>query len=303
MADLVPKKIETTNNYIESIRSFLKNVWKATRHVRKNNLFLVGVVICFTWIFVAIFAAQLAPYDPMLDQDLTNRFQRPSSDYLFGTDVLGRDILSRVIYGSRISLTAGIITIVFAGILGIVIGSVAGYFGGWVDEALMRLADLFMAFPAIILAISIAAALGPSLFNSVIAITVVRWPTYARVMRSLVIGIKENEYVVASQALGASHFRIIWKDILPNSIAPVLVVATLDFGNALLTFSGLSFLGLGEAPPTPEWGSMVAEGAQYFSYWWIGTFPGFAIFTMAMGGNFVGDGLRDLLDPRLRKQI
>ena len=267
-----------------------------------NHLFMAGSVVCFVWILVAVFSYQIVPYDP-LAQDLERRFEPPSFVHWFGTDTLGRDIFSRVIVGSRLSLTAGIITVLIAGTIGSLFGAFAGYFGGLIDDIMMRISEMVMAFPAIILAMTITAALGPSLYNTILAMVIVSWPNYARVMRSMVIYIKQNEYVDASRTLGASESRTMFVEVLPNSLGPVIVMGTLDLGNAILIFSGLSFLGLGAPPPNPEWGAMVADGMQNFGYWWIGSFPGLAIFTISIAANFLGDGLRDYLDPRLRKSF
>ena len=269
---------------------------------KENHLFMAGSVVCFVWILVAVFSYQIVPYDP-LAQDLARRFEPPSFDHWFGTDTLGRDIFSRVIVGSRLSLTAGIITVLIAGTIGSLFGAFAGYFGGLIDDIMMRISEMVMAFPAIILAMTITAALGPSLYNTILAMVIVSWPNYARVMRSMVIYIKQNEYVDASRTLGASESRTMFVEVLPNSLGPVIVMGTLDLGNAILIFSGLSFLGLGAPPPNPEWGAMVADGMQNFGYWWIGSFPGLAIFTISIAANFLGDGLRDYLDPRLRKSF
>jgi peptide/nickel transport system permease protein len=269
---------------------------------RQNKLFAFGIVICGLWVFVALFAGLLVPYDP-LAQDLAVRFQPPGPGHLCGTDSLGRDILSRVIMGSRLSIEGGLLTIIFASLAGIVYGGIAGFAGGLVDEALMRLSELVQAFPTIILAMVISTALGPSLFNTLLAMVIVWWPNYARVMRSMVIMVKSNEYIEASKSLGASGVRIFFREILPNSVGSIIVMATVDFGNAILLFSGLSFLGLGSPPPAPEWGAMVSDGAAYLNYWWIAVFPGLGILTMSMGANFIGDGMRDYLDPKLRKEI
>ncbi len=272
------------------------------RLMKNNLLFSVGIIICFLWIIVALLAPTITPYNH-LEQNMESRFQSPTSDHLCGTDSLGRDVFSRILVGSRISLIAGVMTIALASLVGVIYGGIAGYIGGWVDEIMMRGAEMVMSFPAIILAMTIAAALGPNLYNTLLAMVVIWWPNYARVMRSMVIATKENEYVLAAKSLGMSHFRIFFNEILPNCLGSVLVLATLDFGNAILLFSGLSFLGLGSPPPAPEWGAMVSDGVLNFNYWWIGTFPGIAILTMAVGANFIGDGMRDFLDPRLRKEL
>ena len=259
---------------------------------KSNYLFTFGVIICLFWIIMAIIAPMVAPYDPVV-QDLTLRLKAPSAAHIFGTDNFGRDIFSRVIYGGRYSLLAGCLTVVIAGCIGTIYGAIAGYVGGAVDNIMMRLSEMILSFPSLILAMIINAVMGSNLFNTM----------FALVMRSVVLSVRENEYVTASEALGASRFRILLKEIIPNSITSVLIMATTDIGNQILMFSTLSFLGLGSAPPTPEWGMMVSDGVQYFNKFWVAGFPGLAIFTMAVGANFIGDGLRDLLDPKLRKQF
>ena len=269
---------------------------------KSNYLFTLGVIICLAWILAAIFAPVIAPYDPIA-QDLTLRLQPPSAEHWFGTDTFGQDIFSRVIYGGRYSLLAGCLTVVIAGVIGTFYGAIAGYVGGRTDNIMMRISEMILSFPSLVLAMIINAVMGSNLFNTMFALVVVAWPTYARLMRSVVLSVKENEYVMASEALGASRLRILVKEIIPNSISSVLIMATTDIGNQILMFSTLSFLGLGSAPPTPEWGMMVSEGVDYFNKFWVAGFPGLAIFTMAVGANFIGDGLRDLLDPKLRKQF
>lgn len=276
---------------------FLRSMFK-----QKNFMFKLGVVICIGWLLLALLAPLIAPADPVA-QDLSRRFQAPSGSHWFGTDSLGRDVFSRVLYGSRISITAGLITVAISFAVGILYGAVAGYFGGFLDDVLMRISEMIQSFPPLILAMVIAAAMGPSITNSVFAMAIIWWPNYARLTRSIVISVKGNEYVTASRLMGASRMRILFKEILPNSIGPLIVMCTLDLGNAILMFSGLSFLGLGVQPPEPEWGAMVSEGVSTFQNWWISTFPGLAIFTVAMGANFIGDGLRDYLDPKLRTQL
>ena len=269
---------------------------------KSNYLFTFGVIICLFWIIMAIIAPFVAPYDPVV-QDLTLRLKAPSAAHIFGTDNFGRDIFSRVIYGGRYSVLAGCLTVVIAGCIGTIYGAIAGYVGGAVDNVMMRLSEMILSFPSLILAMIINAVMGSNLFNTMFALVIVAWPSYARVMRSVVLSVRENEYVTASEALGASRSRILLKEIIPNSITSVLIMATTDIGNQILMFSTLSFLGLGSAPPTPEWGMMVSDGVQYFNKFWVAGFPGLAIFTMAVGANFIGDGLRDLLDPKLRKQF
>jgi peptide/nickel transport system permease protein len=247
-------------------------------------------------------APLIAPYGP-LTQRVVDRLQAPSAAHLFGTDALGRDLFSRVLYGGRISLPVGFLVVTVSLAIGGTIGALAGFGAGWLDGLLMRLTDMVMAFPIIILAMTIAAALGPGLDHTMIALVAVSWPRYARVTRGLVLSVKENEYVHASRALGATPLHLLTRVVLPNCLAPAVVMATLDLGNAILTFSGLSFLGLGSPPPAPEWGAMVAAGTQTFDQWWVSAFPGLAILTLVMAFNFIGDGVRDALDPRLRRGL
>jgi peptide/nickel transport system permease protein len=262
----------------------------------RQPLAVVGSVIAVAWIVVAIFAPLIAPYDPLAQNFAIS--QSPSGAHLFGTDELGRDVLSRVIFGSRVSVPIALLLVTLAALIGGLVGGVAGYFRGIVDGFSMRMVDLVFAFPPIILAMVVAAVLGRGLQNAALAIVVVAWPSYARVVRGLVLSVGDSEYVESARLLGSSARRTLFRDVLPNVAGPVLVLATLDLANAILLLSGLSFLGLGAQPPQAEWGSMVADGAQYFQWWWIGTFPGLAIFTAVLAFNFLGDSLRDLFDPQ-----
>ena len=263
----------------------------------RQPLAITGIVIAAAWIVIAVFAPLLAPSDP-LAQTFTPSVG-PSWQHLFGTDELGRDVLSRVIYGARVTLPIALFLVVLAALIGGAIGAVAGYFRGPLDGVAMRGADLVFAFPPIILAMVVAAVLGRGLANAAIAIVVVSWPAYARVVRGLVLSVGDAEYVQSARLLGASARRALFKDVLPNVAGPVLVLMTLDLATAILLLSGLSFLGLGAQPPQAEWGSMVADGTQYFQWWWMGTFPGLAIFTVVLAFNFLGDSLRDVFDPRV----
>jgi len=267
---------------------------------QKNLMFKIGVFICFFWIVVAVLAPLIAPYDPLF-QTVENKFQAPGANHIFGTDKLGRDVFSRVLYGSRYSIPAGLITVLVSFVVGILFGGLAGYIGGKVDDIMMRFAEMVQSFPPLILAMVISAALGPNITNSIFAMVIIWWPNYARLTRSIVLSVKENDYVTAGKVMGARHTRLLLKEILPNSIGPLIIMCTLDLGNAILMFAGLSFLGLGVQPPIAEWGSMVSEGVETFNYWWVATFPGLAIFTVALGSNFVGDGLRDYMDPKMRR--
>jgi ABC-type dipeptide/oligopeptide/nickel transport system permease subunit len=267
----------------------------------RRPLALIGIGVIAAWTVIAIFAPLIAPTNPLLQKFTI--LAAPSAAHWFGTDELGRDVLSRVLYGARITLPLAVILVIAAMIIGAVLGGLAGYFGGWVDNVLMRVADLVFAFPGIILALAIAAALGAELRNAVIAVIVVSWPSYARLVRSLVLSARSAQYVVSSRLLGSSGLRVLFVDIRPNAAGPVLVLAALDIGNAILLLSGLSFLGLGAQPPTAEWGSMVAEGALNFNDWWVGLFPGLAILTVVLAFNFIGDSLRDMLDPRTARSV
>jgi peptide/nickel transport system permease protein len=262
----------------------------------RQPLAIVGSVIAVAWIVVAIFAPLIAPYDPLAQNFALS--QGPSGAHLFGTDELGRDVLSRVIYGARVSVPIALLLVTLAALIGGLVGGVAGYFRGIVDGFSMRMVDLVFAFPPIILAMVVAAVLGRGLQNAALAIVVVAWPSYARVVRGLVLSVGDSEYVESARLLGSSARRTLFRDVLPNVAGPVLVLSTLDLANAILLLSGLSFLGLGAQAPQAEWGSMVADGAQYFQWWWIGTFPGLAIFTAVLAFNFLGDSLRDLFDPQ-----
>lgn len=274
----------------------------AWRFLRANPAALVGLAAVLAWMLVSLAAPLLAPYGP-LEQKIVQRLKPPSAVHLFGTDQLGRDVLTRVLYGGRLSLPAGLAVVLSAGAIGTALGAISGFAGGWLDELLMRITEVFMAFPTIILAMAIASALGPSLVNAILAMVVVWWPSYARVVRGLVLSVKANDYVQAARALGVPEGRILWRTVLPNCLAPAVVVATIDLGNAVLVFAGLSFLGLGPDPATPEWGRMIADGIEFFDQWWMSAFPGLAIFTLVMGFNFIGDSIRDALDPRLRNSV
>jgi peptide/nickel transport system permease protein len=240
----------------------------------------------------------IAPYDPYAQQ-VGNRLKSPYAEHWFGTDELGRDVFSRVVYGARISVPMGFIVIVFAVIVGTLVGASAGYIGGAYDLTVMRLADITLAFPSIVLALAIAAVLGPGLVNALIAMVLVWWPEYARLMRSQVLSVKNSDYVTASVALAASHPRVLFNHILPNTFAPILVKASLDAGSAILTIAALSFIGLGAVPPTPEWGAMISTGRYKFYSWWLTTFAGLAILSVVLGYNFFGEGVRDAFDPRM----
>jgi peptide/nickel transport system permease protein len=257
-----------------------------------SPLGIAGAVVAVLWIIVAITAPIIEPHDP-LAQNLPI-LQAPGKGTFLGTDELGRDVLS----GASVTIPVALLLVVMSVLIGAILGAIAGFFGRWVDELIMRVTDLVMAFPTVILAMVIAAALGASLFNAVLAALIVSWPSYARLTRGLVLGLRNSNYVVSGQLLGFSPVKSLWRDIAPNILGPILVLASLDIGTAILLLSGLSFLGLGAKPPTAEWGSMVSDAIQNFDSWWLGLFPGLAILSIVVAFNFVGDALRDALDPK-----
>jgi peptide/nickel transport system permease protein len=276
------------------------------RRLVRRRTALFGLLVVLVVMLAAASAPLVAPFDP-LEQDIGQRLREPGWQdaqgrvHALGTDHLGRDILSRIIFGSRIALLVGLAAVVISGVLGMIIGLVAGYFGGRMDDFLMRLADVQLAFPFILLAIAVIGVLGPSLRNIIIVIGVSSWVVYARVVRGEVLSIREREYVHAAVALGSRHWRVLVTHVLPNTFTPWLVVATLDMARVIVIESALSFLGLGVQPPTPTWGGMLADGRVYLSTaWWLATFPGLAILITVLGINLFGDGLRDTLDPRLK---
>jgi peptide/nickel transport system permease protein len=258
---------------------------------------VMGALIILLWCIVAVLAPRIAPHSSRHVEVLA-RLKPPSAEHPFGTDSLGRDVLSRVLVGARVSLPAGLIVVLLAAAVGTIYGGVAAYAGSKVEEVQMRVTDLFLSFPPLLLAMAIAAALGKGVLNTIVAMAIVWWPKYARLARSLVLVQRSLEYVEAARALGQGAGRTLLRHIVPNAAGPVVALLALDVGNAMITFAGLSFLGLGIVPPTPEWGAMVAEGQVLIDQWWVSTFPGLAIFTVVVGFNFLGDALRDWLDPR-----
>lgn len=281
-----------------SRRGFLARL---SRTLRRNRPAMFGAIIIVIFILVAIFADQLAPYPPN-KITLSQRFIPPNAEHLFGTDNLGRDILSRIIYGARVSLWVGILTVGLAMLIGVPAGLLAGYARGPVDAVLMRMVDIFLAFPVIILAIAIVAVRGPGLVNVMLALVAVYWVTYARVTRGVTLVLSEEDYVTAAQSIGVPSWRIMSRHLFPNALAPILVIATLGLGSAILAEAALSFLGLGIQPPEASWGSMLNFGMQFLrDAPWLTIFPGIAIFLTVLGFNLIGDGLRDAMDPRLRQ--
>lgn len=272
---------------------------RGLRILIRNRMAMAGAAVILIWAVAAVAAPLIAPYDA-LSQSVEDRLSPPSAQHPFGTDELGRDVFSRVVYGARISLPVGLVVILFSMLMGASVGALAGYIGGVFDLLVMRLADITLAFPSIVLALAIASALGPSLRNALIAMILVWWPEYARLMRGQVLSVKNNEYVTAARSIGVSSGRILARHIIPNTSAPIVVKASLDAGSAILTIAALSFIGLGAVPPTPEWGTMISMGRFKFYHWWLTAFPGLAVLSVVLGFNFLGDGLRDAFDPQLR---
>jgi peptide/nickel transport system permease protein len=269
------------------------------RFLIANRLNLIGVIIVAVFFLLSIFGEAVAPHDPY-QQDITNsKLLAPSSTHLLGTDELGRDVLSRILAGTRVSLKVAAVVLGFAVIFGTIVGAISGFFGGIVDEILMRFTDMFLAFPALVLAIAIAATLGKSLTNTMIAVATVFWPWYARLVRGQVLSIRERDYVEAARSVGLTPWRIMFRHVLPNAISVVIIQVTLDVGYAILITSSLSFIGLGAQPPSPEWGTMLSTARSYFrEAWWYMTFPGVALTLTVFAFNVLGDGLQDALDPR-----
>lgn len=265
---------------------------------RRNPLAVAGLVIVVALLLVAAFAPLIATHDP-LTQALDRRLQPPSATNWFGTDALGRDIFSRIVWGARVTLVIVLLVVISVGPIGLLIGAASGYLGGWVDRALMRLTDVFLAFPRLVLALAFVAALGPGLENAVIAIAFTAWPPYARVARAETLIIRNQDYISAVRLQGASQWRIVLKHVVPMCLPSLIVRTTLDMAGIILTAAGLGFLGLGAQPPIPEWGAMISAGReQIFDQWWVATFPGIAICVVALGFNLLGDGLRDVMDAR-----
>lgn len=274
---------------------------ETVRFFASSPLAIYGLIIIILLLVVVIIGPHLLPYDP-LKVDLSNKLQPPSWQHLAGTDEMGRDVFSRIVAGGRLSLAMAAWIISVAVVIGVVVGAIAGMAGGIMDDVLMRITDVFLALPALVLAMAIAAALGPNLRNTVITVALVWWPWYARLVRGTVLATKRNAYVEAARAIGRSELAIAFKHILPNCISSVIVQASLDTGFAILLTASLSFIGLGVQPPYPEWGAMVSAGRDFMlSYWWIPTLPGLAIFISVLGFNLLGDALRDYLDPRRRR--
>lgn len=297
MTNSQPAAKDTVLEELTPQRSEAKRIF---RRLLKNRRAVVGGILLLIIILMAIFAPFVAPYDPV-KQNIRNRLQGPSREHILGTDQFGRDTFSRVVYGARISLRVGFSAILIAVVVGCLLGLVAGYYGGMLDNIIMRIMDVLMALPGFLLALAIVAALGPGMQNVILAIGISYIPSFARLMRSSVLTVRELDYVSAAEALGSSDARILFRHILPNSLNPIIVMVTLSLAGAILSAAGLSFLGMGAQPPTPEWGSMISSSRPFIrvSHWCV-TIPGLAIFTTVLCLNLVGDGLRDALDPRMK---
>ena len=280
-----------------------RELFRSMNLILNNPLTTFGLVVIFALLITAIFAPFLAPF-PDQGKGLSNldeRLEQPTFKHPLGTDNLGRDILSRIIFGARISLKAAIVVVMISMSIGVPLGLIAGYFGGKIDDIIMRFADMILAFPSLLLAIAIVASLGPSLINALIAIALPWWPWYTRLMRSQVISVKEMQFVESGRAIGASRWRIMFRHILPNCLSPIIVNATVDMGYVILAIASLGFLGLGTQPPAADWGVMVSDGREFFmKQWWISTFSGASIFLTVLAFNLTGDGIREALDPKIR---
>ena len=288
----------------ERNQSRVENWQRGWYRLRQSRLSLVGLLIVAAILFVTLAGPGIVPYpqDASGAVHVRDKFQGPTAAHWFGTDELGRDILTLTLIGAQVSLSVGIIVLLVGGSIGIVLGALAGYFGGLVNEIIMRVTDIFLTVPSLVLALAIAAALGASLRNMMFAIALVWWPGYSRLVQAEVMSRKQDLYVQAARALGASHTRIIFTHILPNLMSPITVKMSLDMGFAILTAAALGFVGVGAQPPTPEWGAMLSIARNYMpQYWWYPVFPGFALFLTVFGFNLLGDGLRDVLDPRARR--
>lgn len=271
------------------------------RQLRRNRGAILGLILIIFLALVAVAAPWVAPYDP-LEQSIREALQGPSTKHLFGTDDIGRDMLSRIIYGARISLRVGLISVAIGSIIGTTLGITAGFYGGWVDNIIMRITDVLAAFPGMLLALTVIAILGPGLFNAMIAVGFGSIPSYTRIARGSTMTIRNCAYVESARAVGCGSRRIMWRYVLPNVLPPLIVIVTLGVAGAILTASGLSFLGLGARPPAPEWGAMLSTGRTYLRQsWWFAVFPGLAITLTVVSINLFGDGLRDALDPKLRR--
>ena len=292
------------NNFLQTLKPRVKNFRESLYLLARNKLSLMALILLILLALSAIFAPAIIPYpEDLADAAHTEiKLSPPSSEHLMGTDELGRDIFSRVVYGARVSLSAALSAVGLALLIGIPLGAGAGSFGGWVDNLIMRITDVFLSFPPLLLSIAIVAVMGSSLNNAILAISMSWWPWYTRLIRGQAISVKERKFVQAAETIGTSRIKIIFKHIIPNCISPVIVQASMDIGGVILTVAGLAFRGLGAQLPTPEWGLMISMGRRFFpDSWWYCIFPGIAIFITVLCFNLLGDAIREILDPKTRK--
>ncbi len=289
---------------LEVIKPKLKELRYSIYLLNRNRLTQIAFYIVICLAIIAIFSQWISPYpEHIMDEaNVSQKLLKPSSKHIFGTDELGRDIFSRVLYGTRVSLTTAVLSVGLALIIGVPLGAIAGTIGGWIDEVIMRITDIFLSFPPLLLAIAMVAMMGPSLGNAMIAIALSWWPWYTRLVRGQAVSMKERKFIQAAETIGTPTWKIIFKHIIPNTISPVIVQASMDMGGVILTVASLSFLGLGAQAPTPEWGLMISTSRNYFpDAWWYSIFPGMAIFITVLVFNLLGDGLREILDPKTRE--
>lgn len=293
------------NNFIETFKPKWNSFRESMYLLAKNKLSLLALIVLVILVVMAVLAPSIVPYpeDIADETHISEKFDPPSSEHWMGTDELGRDVFSRVVYGARVSILNGLLAVAVALLIGVPLGAIAGSFGGWIDDVLMRITDVFLSFPPLLLAIVLVALLGSSLTNAILAIAISWWPWYTRLVRGQAISIKERKFVQAAETIGTSRMKIIFKHIIPNCISPIIVQASMDIGGVILTLASLSFLGLGAQSPTPEWGLMISTGRSYFpDKWWCCIFPGLAIFITVLCFNLLGDAIREILDPKTRKK-
>lgn len=293
------------NNFVEALKPRIHQFRESLYLLAKNKLSLIALIVLVILVFGAVFAPQIIPYpeDIADEAHITEKLLPPSAQHWMGTDELGRDLFSRVVYGARVSLSAALTAVALSLLIGVPLGAIAGSFGGWVDNVIMRITDVFLSFPPLLLAIAMVALMGSSLNNAILAISLSWWPWYTRLIRGQAISVKERKFVQAAETIGTSRMKIIFKHIIPNCISPVIVQASMDIGGVILTVASLSFLGLGAQNPTPEWGLMISTGRAFFpDKWWYCIFPGLAIFITVLCFNLLGDAIREILDPKTRKK-
>lgn len=298
-------KSENKMMFMEVLKPKINELRQSLYLLKKNKLTHVAFYVMLLLFAVAILAPIIVPYPTHIasEANITDKFMPPSGEYFFGTDELGRDMFSRIIYGTRVSLTTAVLSVGLALVIGVPLGAIAGTIGGKLDEIIMRITDVFLSFPPLLLAIAMVSVLGPSLNNAMIAIAISWWPWYTRLVRGQAISMKERKFIQAAETIGTPKWKIIFKHVIPNTISPVIVQASMDMGGVILTIASLSFLGLGAQAPTPEWGLMISTGRNYFpDIWWYSIFPGIAIFITVLTFNLLGDGVREILDPKTRKK-